>query len=435
MLIEFSITNYKSFKEKMTFSLVAAKISAQDKQLDQNNVFAVDDELSLLSSAAIYGANASGKSNLALGLSFMKDFVLNSSKAMQFGEGIGVETFQLNSEMLEQPACFEIVFITDGQQYRYGFEVTTARVTAEWLYYVPSIREAKLFRREGTKFEITPGFKEGRAIQAQTRENALFLSVAAQFNGVVAAKVVQWFRRLTILAELDETSLKAHMLRSLEQPEYKEEVISLIKRLDTGIDDIQIQRQTQPLYRVNGQEQVAKKIEYVNIRALREQNLPEQMDILTGHRRYDDAGNLTAIVYFDLQQHESDGTRKIVALAGPIVEALRTGAVLFVDELDARLHPLITRSLLGLFNNHETNPNHAQLIFATHDTNLLDKNIFRRDQIWFTEKDRWGATHLYSLVEYKVRNDASFEKDYIQGRYGAIPFVGDLTQLPEANHG
>jgi uncharacterized protein len=212
-------------------------------------------------------------------------------------------------------------------------------------------------------------------------------------------------------------------------------VIKLIKQLDTGIDDIQIQRTTLPLYSIGGQKPVEKKVEYVNSRVLRETNVIEQTDILTGHRRYDQAGNVTAIIYFDIHRHESDGTRKIVALAGPIVEALKTGAVLFVDELDARLHPLITRSVLALFNSQETNPKNAQLIFATHDTNLLDKSIFRRDQIWFAEKDRWGATHLYSLVEYKVRNDASFEKDYIHGRYGAIPFIGDLTQLPEAQHG
>jgi uncharacterized protein len=435
MLIEFSVGNYKSFKEKMTFSLVAAKISAQNKQLDENNTFPIDTDLTLLRSAAIYGANASGKSNLVGALGFMRDFVLNSSKATQFGEAIGVETFRLHDDMLEQPAFFEVVFIADDQQFRYGFEATPERVVVEWLYHVPTIREAKLFRREADEFEVAPGFREGRTIHARTRANALFLSVVAQFNGAVATKVVQWFSRLTILAELSEAGLKAHMLRSFERPEYKDDVIKLIKQLDTGIDDIQIQRTTLPLYSIGGQKPVEKKVEYVNSRVLRETNVIEQTDILTGHRRYDQAGNVTAIIYFDIHRHESDGTRKIVALAGPIVEALKTGAVLFVDELDARLHPLITRSVLALFNSQETNPKNAQLIFATHDTNLLDKSIFRRDQIWFAEKDRWGATHLYSLVEYKVRNDASFEKDYIHGRYGAIPFIGDLTQLPEAQHG
>jgi AAA15 family ATPase/GTPase len=153
------------------------------------------------------------------------------------------------------------------------------------------------------------------------------------------------------------------------------------------------------------------------------------------HRSFDEQGNPTSLVSFDIDENESEGTRKLIYLAGPLIDTLKHGKVLFIDEFDARLHPLITHQIISLFNSNNTNPNNAQLIFATHDTNLLSNRLFRRDQIWFAEKDKLGATHFYSLVEYKVRNDASFEKDYIRGKYGAIPFIGDLAQLLGRDNG
>jgi AAA15 family ATPase/GTPase len=147
------------------------------------------------------------------------------------------------------------------------------------------------------------------------------------------------------------------------------------------------------------------------------------------HRKFDQNGDFQEFKSFDLETFESEGTRKIFALAGYLVAALKEGSSLIVDELDARLHPLISQAIVKLFNSNETNPNNAQLIFMTHDTNLLSNKLFRRDQIWFTEKNYYGATALYSLAEYNIRNDASFESDYIKGRYGAIPYLGDLSNL------
>ena len=155
--------------------------------------------------------------------------------------------------------------------------------------------------------------------------------------------------------------------------------------------------------------------------------------VQTMHQKFDEDGTFISTELFNLSDQESEGTQKVFALAGLLVETLKEGKVLVVDEFDARLHPLISRAIVELFNSNETNPNNAQLIFMTHDTNLLSNKLFRRDQIWFTEKDRYGATDLYSLVEYKVRNDASFESDYIKGRYGAIPYIANLNHLIEAH--
>jgi len=156
--------------------------------------------------------------------------------------------------------------------------------------------------------------------------------------------------------------------------------------------------------------------------------------VLTEHGVYDADGKLSASEAFDLQGQESEGTKKLFAMAGSLVNALDVGLTLFVDELDVKLHPLITRAVISLFNSKETNPKGAQLIFATHDANLLDNRLLRRDQIWFVEKDRYGASHLVSLAEYRVRKEASFEKDYLQGRYGGVPSLGDLSHLFEETH-
>jgi AAA15 family ATPase/GTPase len=204
------------------------------------------------------------------------------------------------------------------------------------------------------------------------------------------------------------------------------DIINLIKKLDLGIDDISIKtRKVLPEDLLEIPEE---------FRTLLISKKLQADDIYTTHKKYNAEGEVISLEQFDLDKNESEGTKKLFAFAGPILETLRKGEVIVIDELDARLHPLITRTIIDLFNSNETNINNAQLIFMTHDTNLLSDKIFRRDQIWFTEKDRQGATDLYSLVEYKVENDASFESDYIKGRYGAIPFIGDLSQVIKAEN-
>ncbi len=412
MLIEFSIGNYKSFMETMSFSMVAARLTAKDKRLDKHNVFKVGNDLRLLKTAALYGANASGKSNFIDAIRFMKGFVLSSSKDTQADEQISVEPFRLSTETTNQPSLFEMVFLLDGRRYRYGFEATSERVVAEWLFHVPTIREAKLFERRDSKFEVTNTFREGKELRDKTRDNALFLSVVAQFNGAISNKLLQWFRNLGLIFGLNDDGLRRYTIRRLNEKKHRDEILHLIRRLDVGIDGIQVRKS--PLDDLSNQERI---------------------DVLTAHRKFDAQGESMAFEFFDMNNNESEGTKKVFSMAGPLVQTLTNGNVLIIDELDARLHPVITRAIIGLFNSSETNPRNAQLIFATHDTNLLSKDIFRRDQIWFAEKDRFGATHLYSLAEYKVRNDASFESDYIRGKYGAIPFVGDLSTLLVASEG
>ncbi|OZH51795.1 abortive infection protein [Hydrocoleum sp. CS-953] len=430
MLIEFSVGNYLSFKETVTLSMVATNVIAKNKSVDENNVFDVDEELSLLKSVAVYGANASGKSNLIQAMNFMRWFVLNSSKETQLGDAINVEEFKLSTETEREPSFFEIVFILEEKLYRYGFEVDEKKVVSEWLFYVPKVRESKLFERDENGIKMTKVFKEGELISDKTRNNALFLSVNAQFNGKISTNIFRWFMDLNIISGLHSDFYQQVTVEYLQDSEYENEIIQLIRKWDLGIDNIKIVPKNVLLEEL---QELPGFTEEFRKRMLEAGVQINQIQIKTLHKKYDYEGEMVSQVVFDFQENESEGTKKLFAFAVPILDSLRYGDILIIDELDARLHPIITRAIIELFNSNQTNPENAQLIFTTHDTNLLSNKIFRRDQIWFTEKNRQGATDLYSLVEYKVRNDASFESDYIKGRYGAIPFLGDLTELFEKN--
>ena len=421
MLIEFTVGNFKSFRDKTTFSMIAANLTSEDPALDTDNVIPVSKNLSLLRSAAVYGANASGKSNLGTALRFMRDFILTSSREASTPAVSGLEPFRLDRKTTEQPSFFEIVFLLDKRQYRYGFEVNREQVVSEWLFHVPKTKEIALFVREGQAIDVRASFKEAKGLESRTRTEALFLSLVALFNGAIALKFQAYFDTFAIETGLQDDRFRAFTQECLGDPGYREKLLHFVHNLDLNIDDIVI-LQPPPLEALP-QELPDETKSQILTRLSQTIFISRQVSDVQGD-----------VVLFNLDVHESQGTRKLIAMAGPLHSVLEFGHILFVDELDARLHPLMTRRIIELFHSPLTNPNGAQLIFATHDTNLLDKTLFRRDQIWFAEKDRQGATHLASLAEYRVRSDAAFEKQYLEGRYGAIPFLGDLSRLPWAQN-
>ncbi len=426
MFIEFKAGNFRSLCEPAILSMVASHLSAKNKALDRDNVVTSREELALLKTAAIYGPNASGKSNLVRALRFMRDFVLESSREGQAGDPIPVEPFLLREDTVGAPSSFEVVFDLEGVQYRYGFELDAHHVHAEWLFSRQTSRERTLFERGFQTFVLGPDFrKEGKGLDERTRPNALFLSVVAQWNGELAKRLVAWFRRLQILTGTLDGQGREESRRQLEteSPE-RAALVRLIKSLDLGIEDIRVEESRDALSALrSASDALARHAVLVSPPTY------PPAPIRTIHHRRSVHGDTATPIEFDLEKHESDGTQKLFALAGVILGALRRGELLVVDELDMRLHPLMTCELIRLFHDPETNPHNAQLVFTTHDTNLLGIDLFRRDQVWFAEKDRTGATHLYSLAEFKVRSDASFEKDYIRGKFGAIPFLGGLRSV------
>ena len=366
----------------------------------QRTVYIVISSISFVRSAVVYGANASGKSNFIKALEFFKWYVINSSKDIQAGERVNIESFRLNSLTASEPSYFEAIFCDEENQYRYGFEADNSLVHSEWLYQKANKKRAKeieLFYREKDNFDIHTKFVVGKELAGKrmVRANALLLSVAAQFNDPTAVEIMKWLNDTTIISGSNDEKIWNTATIQLDDIKMKQRIVEFSRYADLGIENI------------------------------------EKIDnaIVSTHTQYDEEGHEVKTITFPFRKNESEGTIKYFSLAYPIIDALDNGKRLIIDEFDSKMHPLLTCRIIALFNSKETNPQNAQLIFTTHDTNLLSANIFRRDQVWFTQKDRYGATELYSLAEYKVRNDASFEKDYLSGKYGAIPIVGDLTRL------
>ncbi|HQU58836.1 MAG TPA: ATP-binding protein [Saprospiraceae bacterium] len=422
MLIEFSVGNFLSFKETVTFSLEAAAISEFPENTFEQGRYR------LLKSAVVYGANSSGKSNLMRAISVMRQIV-KSSASMSSTDELDVVPFLLSTETQDRPCFFEVLFLIDGIRYRYGFELTRAAVATEWLYYSKAKAEKPLFIRDGEAIEVQGKFEEGQGLEPKTRDNALFLGVVDQFNGPTAKKVMNWFTKLGAVSGLSHENYRGITFSLLNDESCQPAILEFLDKLDLGFDEVQaFEEDFDParLPKNTPSELIHRLMSDLKGRKM--------LQFKTIHDIYDATGKKVGKREFDLDSQESSGTNKVFDLLGPVFDTLMSGRVLVIDELNAKLHPLLTRALVALFNSKENNPNNAQLIFSTHDTNLLYYGNFRRDQIYFVEKNRQEATDLYSLVEYKedggtVRKDRSFEKDYILGKYGAIPYLGDFSQL------
>jgi hypothetical protein len=352
---------------------------------------------------------------------------MNSAK-LQITDKIDVEPFRLSTETVDKPSFFEIVFQLKNKTYRYGFEATQKRVVSEWLFCTPRSRETKIFNRQGDKIEYSQNIEQGNILRGLTKKNTLFLSLAAQFNNSLAVEIVSWFSHLGVVSGLDVELLKAITLEYLsDRQDLIYDVTKLIKKLDLSIDNLNLETETRKISLDSLPQDLPDVVRNIISHSSGE---IKSATIKTYHQKYDSTGKMIELEIFDMDNHESDGTKKIFALSAPILDTLQRGEVLVIDELDARLHPLMTRNIIELFNSQKTNPKNAQLIFTTHDINLLSYKFLRRDQIWFTEKNHQGATDLYSLVEFAdINNNNTLEKDYIQGRYGAIPFIGDLSTI------
>ncbi|HCL00336.1 MAG TPA: abortive infection protein [Candidatus Marinimicrobia bacterium] len=418
MLIQFSVENFKSFKDEAILSMVAASITEnKDHVINKVNP-------PLLKSAVVYGANASGKSNLVKAMQFMKSFVLGSSKETQATESIPFSPFRLSTETEHNPSIFEIVFIYDGIRYRYGFAVDGKKVHTEWLYFIKNVRELEVFTRDGQKFNLTSHFKsEEPLVKAdRIRPNALLLSVSAQFNGKIATDILKWFHRFNVISGLEPGRFEPFTIKFAKSEAGKKAILGFLKNADVGIEDLKV---TEAEIEFEDLPPQVKKV------FEKESGIASKIDVRTFHKKFDNTGRVVELEEFNMNNEESAGTQKFFALSGPLLDTIKNGKVLVIDELDARLHPRMILEICAMFNSKERNPNNAQLIFVSHNTRLLDKNLFRRDQIWFLEKDKQEACELYSLVEFqvdgkKIRKDASYEKDYLRGRYGAVPIVRDL---------
>ncbi|MEF9950456.1 MAG: ATP-binding protein, partial [Mucinivorans sp.] len=405
MLIEFTVGNFLSFKEKQTFSMQAASIrDLPDNVMSQNGY-------KLLRSTAIYGANSSGKSNLIKAMAIMRHYIFNSVK-IDSSAKLNYSPFLLNENTKKEPSFFEIVLLIDQVTYRYGFTLTAERIIEEWLYKksVSNGVEHKLFERDANGIDVDQAnFKEGISLEDKTKSNSLFISIVDLLNGEIAKKLMLGIKTFNVISGLGHEKLESVTQQMLHDTQIQPKLLAFYQDLQLGFDNITTK--DIPIEQTALPSEVKKQI-------LSQLSDAKIIELRTTHSVYNNEGEVVGQCEFDMDS-ESDGTHKIIDLSGPCFNTLDNGGVLVVDELDAKLHPLLTKSLIRLFNNPEKNPKNAQLIFATHDTNLLSTTLMRRDQIWFAEKNNQKATELYSLVEIKgVRNDSSLEKDYLRGRYG-----------------
>ncbi|MBP6539579.1 MAG: ATP-binding protein [Saprospiraceae bacterium] len=412
MLIQFTVGNFLSFGEKRTLNLEAKGIS----ELKTN--IATFKQEKVLRSCVIYGANSSGKSNLIKALERMRKVVLSSVRLNDTDE-LDYSPFLLSTETENKPTFFEITFWQDSTKYRYGFEYNLDQIVNEWLFTGKT--DKPLFIRTIDGIGVTEKFKEGEGYESKTNDNRLFISLVAQLGGPISKKILEFFHDYNVLSGLDHNDYTGFTMRMLYKNLHgSDESLALYQKLKLGFLDIKaIDVELNHLdISENLKSQLTKEI-----------NINKSISLKTVHNKFDKKGNIVDFVFLDKAKNESEGTNKIIDLSGPIFDTLKLGKLLIIDELDAKLHPLITMRIVEIFHNPESNPNNAQLIFATHDTNLLGETLFRRDQIWFTEKDEQEQSDLYCLHDFnlpdgsKVRNDSNLEKNYIRGRYGAIPFI------------
>lgn len=414
MLIEFRVTNFRSLRDEQALSLVAST----DKTLLDTN--AVDTGLKaaphLLKSAVVYGANASGKSNLVKALQYMRGVVLESA-ALQPGQTFDrLQPFKLDARSDSLPTAFEVTFFLDGVRYQYGFAMNTQRVVHEQLLVYKAFKPQRWFERRFDDqagkdvYEFGPNLKGAKNLwEGATRPNALFLSVAAQLNSESLRPVFDWFaNRLVIFNEQSPLSpqFSVHMLKQEAQ---RKAICKFLRAADISIADIE----------VTTKQAMVHSIRFDLATGKREEEAGEQAVDEVKFHHITEQGNAV----FDLMD-ESSGTRNLLFLAGPILDILNKGLTLVVDELDTSLHTLLVQALVRLFHRTEVNTGGAQLVFTTHDTSLLDAyGLFRRDQIWFVEKRPDQSSSLYPLLDFSPRKNEALERGYLQGRYGALPLL------------
>lgn len=418
MILEFTVKNFLSIKDEVTLSMVASKDSSfEDNLLPYEDGKKIKNALKAL---VIYGANASGKTNVLKALQFFT-WLIKSSHEMQQGRRIPRDAFKLDKEYKNEPSEFQIIFIHNDIKYLYGFSVTEDEVIDEYLYYYPNGRQSTIFDRKRDQYTFTIDVERQTELKNKFHsKNKLFIATESLWEYEKAKVPFEWLNNyLQILINHDR--LEGYTGSSMHDDEKINMLVKkYIKLADVGIDDIDIDiKKSDDILKSDVFKLLSEDAKSKLLKEVQDANI---IDIKMIHNAKDKDGNITNYE-FDIDE-ESDGTQKFFGLLGPWLDALLNGYTIVIDELDIRLHTLLVKKLIEMFLDPDVNKNNAQLIFSTHDTNLLDSDILRRDQIWFTEKKEDKSTDLYSLYDFGgVRKNISIEKGYLQGKYGAIPVL------------
>lgn len=412
MLVEFSVENFRSIKRTACLSLVASPAKEHSEThlvVPPLLTKGAASPRSLLRSAAIYGPNAAGKTNLLRALDVMRSIVLNSPRDRG---SIPVTPFHFDPTSRTQPTAFEVLFLAGGVRYQYGFSATPKAVTDEWLYAWPMGRVQHWFQRNCGAWKFGDKLSGDKEVwRRATRADALYLSTAVSLNSEQLMPVYDWFRH-TLHVSLDGGWNDLYSLQRIRD-EGKSEILEFLREADLDISDLNIlEKEFQPNIIST---RIPTQIREQMIRELSGKQVAEMwLSHDTEHQKR-----------YELNiRDESDGTQKIFALAGPWLDSLQKGHVIVIDELHDNLHPALVRYLVERFHRPDVNTSGAQLIFSTHDTSIMSQDVFRRDQIWFCERNKQQETTLFSLMDFAPRKGVeNLERSYLSGRYGALPYI------------
>lgn len=435
MLVKFAVENFRSFRDEVVLDMVASSESQHKHHVIEDNQ---GKKVTILRAAAIYGANASGKSNLVGAISFARDFIINGTKSDQ---KIPIIPFKLDSSSNEKPSKFEFIIKYQGILYTYGFVIDKNNVLEEWLHVVQNKREAMFFERLTTKkdeanVKIGPSFAKENSDESKflqfvakgTRPNQLFLTEANEKNVSNIKDLLNWFKNVLVIITADQ-DFSTFYYNNRNDMKFIGFVGDFLRTAGTGIEAVDIVTEE---FKFEALPDITRFFKDGNIVSAFKSRMkvmkgdPGKQEIMRIKTRH---GNKKDKIFLEILE-ESDGTQRLLDYLPFLYSSCVAGdeKVLLIDELDRSMHPLLSRMIMSFFLRNEV-ANKGQMIFTTHDTNLLDKDLLRRDEIWFMEKDKDQNSHLYSLADFKVRPDLSYGKGYLQGRFGAIPFIGDFKNL------
>jgi hypothetical protein len=437
MIIEFRVQNYRSFRKEQIFNLAA---SNYDKSLSENLISADLPGLPgtrIIKAAALYGPNAGGKTNLLLALHFLRWLVVESAAGQKPEAKLPADPFRLDRESLEAPTTLDITFVAENVRYDLAVALTKERVVQERLVAYPTGRPQvwydRIWNDEGKRYDWLPekptDFPRDAGIVEKTRENALFLSTAAQWNNSQVAPVYQWFSTtlefMNLSAEGAQLSheFTAQMVNRSEDA--RRFISGLLRSADLGLTDVEATEETPDAL---AQKAIGAMRNLVRERGAPPGVLPERFwQVIFQHEGKD--GDLFPINWWS----QSAGTRRFFSVLGPWMGMVNSGQVLCVDELETSLHPSLAAELLRLLFKLTSAQSRSQLLFTTHNPLLLDMTLLRRDQVWFADKNQEGESFLYPLTDYKPRADESLVRGYLSGRYGAVPFIPRGLVVSEAD--
>lgn len=419
MMLNFKVKNFRSIKDEVVLDLQATT----DKTLKEQSVFEVG-KTALLKSTAIYGPNASGKSNILKAFVVFRMMILESQLRSNIPTDLPNEYFKLSSETENNPSFFEMEFLLEDEIFIYGFEIDKKKICAEWLKQVKGNKI--LFKREKQEIESNKNyFQEATVVlKKQTTEKVLFLSILSSSNGEISKKIIQLIQKTNYISGTQRgDTLNFSFGQFLNNSQMAEKMKEFILKADFGVVDIKASEKMILAKEARNIPDKFKEFLFKEDSKIAERNLKFL------HKKYDLNGKEAEKEPLDFFAEESEGTQQMFALSAPFIDTLENGKILFIDEIDASLHPLLCQYLISIFNSKEKNQKNAQLIFTTHDTSLLNEDLLRRDQIYFTDKNKKGATELFSLADISERKGVDFAKRYLEGRYNALPYISDFENL------